>query len=206
MTDKEIVPHSETWTKVKKIEEAGTMALKGYNYSEISEVMDISPALAKNYIDEYRAILMDQSERDPYFLERIGFNTIKSLKEFDEIGKEAWETVEIATTNGMVGARVQALKLAMEVADKKARLHQLMSTSKADNDYIARTQRAETVNQIISKVIRDIVSECPNCRDKARVQLREAFAMMEEEGFDGPEEAAEHLDFQDAEVVESDPE
>jgi hypothetical protein len=98
-------------------------------------------------------------------------NTIKFLAELDELSKEAWETVTIATENEMVTARIQALKLALEVTTKKAQLHQLMSGGKtADGDYIARMNKAESVNQLLSDILRDVVSDCPRCSEQARVQ------------------------------------
>jgi len=102
----------------------------------------------------------------------------------------------------MVSARNQALKLCLDIATKKAQLHQLMGTAKTDGEYIARMQKAETVNQIISKVIRDIVANCEECKEKARPMLREAFSMMNDEGFESPKQAEESLDFEDAEIID----
>lgn len=199
------VSSSPTFDKMNMIQEAGKLSLKGYSNKDISEVLNITAKTAKSYVDEYIAILKKIGEDNPYFLEEIQFNTIKSLEEMNEISKEAWETVEIATNEGMVTARIQALKLALDVGVKKANLHQLMGGTNSDGDYIARMQKAESVNILLSKVIRDVVAECEVCRTKSRDMLREAFAMMEQEGtgFDSADEAAEHLDFEDAEVVDA---
>jgi len=146
--------------------------------------------------------LEHMAENDPYFLENLQYNTLKALAEFDEISKEAWESVELATREGMITARNQALKLAMEVATKKAQLHQLMGGKQTDSDYIARMQKAETVNQLISQVVRDVIADCEHCREKAAPMLKEAFRLMDdqEEFMDG-EQAANSVDFVDAEVV-----
>ena len=161
------------------VEEAGTLSIKGYNYSNIAELLEISPYKAKQYVQEYFRIIQSQADEDPYFLERVQQNTLRFLNELDEISKEAWETVNVATDNGMVTARTQALKLALEVTTKKAQLHQLMGGSKPDSEYIARMQKAESVNQILSEVLRDVVSDCERCRDMARIKLAEAFSLME---------------------------
>lgn len=193
-----------TFDKFKAIQEAGKLHLKGYSNIDIGEVLGLSTKVVKGYVAEYVGILKQLGEENPYFLEEIQFNTLKALDEMNEISKEAWETVEIATQAGMVGARIQALKLALDVGTKKANLHQLMGGTNSDGDYIARMQKAESVNILLSKVIRDVISDCEECRYKARGMLREAFALMEqseEEGFDSAEHAAEHLDFEDAEVV-----
>ena len=197
------IEQSETiFDKAKKVEQVGLLHLKGYSNSDIAELESISAPTVRDYISQYKVYLEHQAEDDPYFLEKVQFNTIKALAEFDEISKEAWETVEIATREGMVSARNQALKLCLDIATKKAQLHQLMGTAKTDGEYIARMQKAETVNQIISKVIRDVVANCEDCRGKARPMLREAFSMMDEGGFESPEEAEQSLDFEDGEVVD----
>jgi hypothetical protein len=146
---------------------------------------------AKEYIQEYKKILNKQADDDPYFLERIQFNTIKALQEFDQLSKEAWETVNIATDHGMVPARIQALKLAAEIANKKAQLHKLMSGVSGDNDYIARMQKAENVNQILSKILRDVISKYPHIADEVRRELAVAFDIMK----------STDEDIQDAEVI-----
>jgi len=188
--------------KARKVEQVGLLHLKGYSSSDIAELESISAPTVREYISQYKIFLENQAEEDPYFLEKVQFNTIKALAEFDEISKEAWETVEIATREGMVSARNQALKLCLDIATKKAQLHQLMGTAKTDGEYIARMQKAETVNQIISKVIRDIVANCEECKEKARPMLREAFSMMNDEGFESPKQAEESLDFEDAEIID----
>jgi len=172
--------HSDLLRQLELTEEAGILALKGYTYSNIGEILDVSPYKAKQYVEEYHAIIQELANEDPYFLEKIQYNTIKALREYDEISKEAWETVNIATDNGMVTARVQALKLAMECATKKAQLHQLMGGAvQSDVELIARMQKAERVNQLLSQVIRDVISEYPEIANKARLFLQEAFSIME---------------------------
>lgn len=182
--------------KARKVERVGLLGLKGYSISEISELESISANTVRDYINQYRIHLENTAESDPYFLEKVQFNTIKALAEFDEISKEAWETVEIATREGMVSGRNQALKLCLDIATKKAQLHQLMGGSKTDGEYIARMQKAETVNQIISKVVKDVIADCDVCKPKAQTALREAFAMMNSEEVDNSD------DIEDAEVVD----
>jgi hypothetical protein len=163
---------------VRDIEEAGLLHVKGYSYHEIATLLSISVAQAKSHVGEYKKILTKQADDDPYFLERVQYNTIKALQEFDQLSKEAWETVNIATDHGMVPARIQALKLASEIANKKAQLHKLMSGASSDSDYIARMQRAENVNQILSRILRDVISKYPEIADEVRRELAAAFDIM----------------------------
>lgn len=179
MSNLEHVKRETILDKIKDIEKAGVLHVKGYSYNEISSFLSISVTEAKNYIEEYRKIIQRQAEKDPYFLERIQFNTVKALQEFDQISKEAWETVSIATDHGMVAQRIQALKLAGDIATKKAQLHKLMSGgNQADAEYIQRMQKAESVNGILSRVLRDVVSNHPQIADEVRKELAIAFEIM----------------------------
>lgn len=179
MSNLEHVKRETILDKIKDIEKAGVLHVKGYSYNEISSFLSISVTEAKNYIEEYRKIIQRQAEKDPYFLERIQFNTVKALQEFDQISKEAWETVSIATDHGMVAQRIQALKLAGDIATKKAQLHKLMSGgNQADAEYIQRMQKAESVNGILSRVLRDVISNHPQIADEVRKELAIAFEIM----------------------------
>ena len=178
MSDIEQYKEKTLIDKLQDVEDAGLLHVKGYKYSEIASLLSISVKEAKENITEYKRILSRQADEDPYFLEKLQFNTIKALQEFDQISKEAWETVNIATDHGMVAARIQALKLAGDIATKKAQLHKLMGGNQADTEYIARMQRAESVNQVLSRVLRDVISKHPAIADEVRKELSIAFEIM----------------------------
>ena len=165
--------------RLELVDQIGGYHIKGYNVTEIASLMELDRTAVRSYIDEFKLILNRQAESDPYFLERVQLNTIKALSEFDQIGKEAWETVTIATDHGMVSARIQALKLAGEIAHKKAQLHQLMNNNQTDVEYVARMQRAESVNNLLSKIIRDVISQYPDIRDKVQRDLADAFEILD---------------------------
>lgn len=191
MSDIEPIREKTILEKIKDIEEAGLLYVKGYNYGEIATLLSISTTQAKEYIGEYKKLLERQAEDDPYFLERVQFNTIKALQEFDQLSKEAWETVNIATDHGMVPARIQALKLCGELASKKAQLHKLLGGNSSDSNYIQRMQKAESVNQILSRILRDVIAKYPQIADEVRRELAVAFEIMGQDD-----------DIQDAEVVD----
>lgn len=166
-------------SKIKDIEDAGIMHIKGYSYTEIGSLLSIGTNKAKEYVKEYTSLIQRQADDDPYFLERIQFNTLKALQEFDQLSKEAWETVNIATDHGMVAVRIQALKLASDIAGKKAQLHKLIGgASSTDGEYIARMQKAESVNQILSKILRDVIAKYPDIAEEVRRELEVAFEIM----------------------------
>lgn len=181
--------------KIKDIEKVGILHIKGYSNHEIASLMSLGIGEVKSYIDEYKNVIARQADNDPYFLERIQFNTIKALNEFDELTKEAWETVSIATDHGMVQHRIAALKLASDLATKKAQLHKLMTSgSSADGEYIQRMQKAENVNQILSRILRDVISKHPEIADEVRRELSLAFELMGQED-----------DFPDRTIVDAQP-
>lgn len=178
----EIEPVEKTiLDELAEIEQVGLLHVKGYSVHEISSLVNAPIERTKDMIAEYKKILNRQAELDPYFLEKIQFNTIKALQEFDQLSKEAWETINIATDHGMVPARIQAIKLAAEVATKKAQLHKLMGGNQADAQYISRMQKAENVNQILSKILRDVISKHPNIAEEVRKELEIAFEIMDVE-------------------------
>lgn len=182
--------------EIELIEEVGQLRNKGYNFTEIAKIKGMTPVKAKKLYGEYVNFINDAVQRDPDFLERVKENTLTTLNMFDNLNKEIWETIEIATDNGMLGERSKALKLAMELLDKKAKLQQLIG-GPTDSSLMYRLNKAEAVNTMLSSVIKEVVSGCDRCAPEARLRLAEAFAMM------GAEEEAMNADhIQDAEVVE----
>jgi len=181
MSDIERTESKTLIEKLRDVEEVGLLHIKGYSMHEIASLMALKTNDVKIYIDEYKKILNRQADEDPYFLERVQFNTVKALQEFDQLSKEAWETINIATDHGMVPARISAIKLAGELATKKAQLHKLLGINTSDGEYIARMQKAENVNQILSRVLRDVISKYPEIADAVRRELAIAFEIMAEE-------------------------
>lgn len=181
MSDIEPVKEKTLFDKIRDVEDVGLLHVKGYSNHEIASLLAMSSNDVKVYIEEYKKILNRKADDDPYFLERVQFNTIKALKEFDELSKEAWETINIATDHGMVAARIQAIKLAGELATKKAQLHKLMGGNNSDAEYIGRMQKAENVNQMLSRVLRDVISKFPEVADAVRRELSTAFEILEEQ-------------------------
>jgi hypothetical protein len=178
MSNIEHVKQKSLVEKIRDVEQVGLLHVKGYSMREISSLMTLPINDVKEYIDEYKLILNQTIEEDPFFLEKVQFHTIKALTEFDELSKEAWETINIATDNGMVAARIQAIKLAGDLATKKAQLHKLMGGNQTDGEYIARMQKAENVNQILSKILRDVISKHPSIAEEVRKELEIAFEIM----------------------------
>ncbi len=188
--------NTPSYDKLQEIDECGRMYLKGYNFKEISDLKGIDPRTAKNYVEEYNANLEKMAKDDPYFLDKIQLNTLRALGELNEVSKEAWESVELATRDGMISARIQAIRLGLDTAKAKAQIHQLLGGAGAsDGELIARMQRQESVNTILSRVISEVVADCDSCRNLARSKLKEAFAILDSGDFDTPEKVIASVDF-----------
>ncbi len=175
--EKREVSLPKTLEDLADVEEIGLLRLRGYNYVEIGKLKGIDPKNAKKKALEYQELLQYQAANDPDFMDRVQEHTIQFLKQYDDLSKEAWESVEIATTEGLIGARINAIKLAGEFLNQKGKLLQLMGAS-VDSSYIARMNRAESVNNMLSHVLKETVVDCPNCRDLVRMKLAEAFSLM----------------------------
>jgi hypothetical protein len=53
-----------------------------------------------------------------------------------------------------------------------------MGGNQTDGEYIARMQKAENVNQILSKILRDVISKYPEIAEEVRKELEIAFEIM----------------------------
>lgn len=185
--------------KIDHLEKVSELYLKGYKPSQIARALDISPAMAKNYVEQYKEAITNRVMEDPDFLDRIQDNTLEALEQIDLLIKEAWETYENAKELEMMNQQINLLKVAGDLTDKRNKLLQLVG-AKIDSGMTARMQKAEQVNFVVSSIIKDIISQCPNCRNEAQVRLAEAFRDMNR-----PEEAVElHRvgDAEDAIVIE----
>lgn len=185
--------------KIDHLEKVSELYLKGYKPSQIARALDISPAMAKSYVEQYKEAITNRVMEDPDFLDRIQDNTLEALEQIDLLIKEAWETYENAKELEMMNQQINLLKVAGDLTDKRNKLLQLVG-AKLDSGMTARMQKAEQVNFVVSSIIKDIISQCPNCRGQAQVRLAEAFRDMNR-----PEDAVElHRvgDAEDAIIIE----
>lgn len=186
--------------KIDNLEKVSELYLKGYKPAEIGRALTLSPAAVKGYIAEYKVYINRRVDEDPAFLDRLQENTIEALERLDNLIHEAWETYETCKTADMVNQQINLIKVAGELEDKRAKLLQLMG-AKADSGMMARMNKAEQVNGIVSRIIKDVVSDCPHCKLEVMPRLAEAFALMNK-----PEEAVDMEpmddDIEEAEIVE----
>lgn len=196
-----------TIERFEKMERAGDLHLKGYKYSEIARELDVTPQHAKHLITEYKDYVRGRVQEDPDFLDRLQENTMEMLDAFDMLIREAWENYETAKNAEMLNQATNLIKVIGDLQDRKSKLLQLMGV-KVDGGMMARMQKAEQVNDIVSGVIRDVVGECPRCRTEAQVRLAQAFSLMNkaDEAAEMELVAATDGDIVDAEVIDGDEE
>lgn len=185
--------------RFQNVEEAGRLFNKGYKFTEIARELNISNVQASALVREYKELLKLRAENDPDFLERITENTLEMMDSMDTILKEAWDTYRKAKDFDAINMMNTALKLTMDITERKAKLLQLMG-AKADGGNIARLNRAERVNEIVSSIIKEIIADCPKCRQLAQIKLAEAFTLM-----GNAEEGSTMEEFDDGEVLELEP-
>lgn len=186
--------------KIDMLEKVGELHLRSYKPTEIAQRLGISPAQAKSYIADYQSLVQRRVENDPDFLDRVAENTFEAIERLNELVREAWETYETAKDNDMINQQINLLKVFGDFEEKRSKLLQLMG-AKTDSGMMARMQRAEKVNEIVSRVIKEIVGDCPKCRAEVMPRLAEAFELMNrsEEAVDMREHGPSFID---AEVIE----
>jgi predicted transcriptional regulator len=165
--------------KAEQIQDVAALHFKGFSDSKIAEKLKISPATVKSAMAEYNAYIGKRAANDN-FLENFKENILVFEDQFNEINKHLWETIDEAQEAGVMSTKIQALRLAKDLTETKAKLLQLM-TPQMNSGYLEKSRRIERVNTILSSIIREIVSDCPRCSELAMGKLEEVFMMRGEE-------------------------
>jgi len=189
-----------TIEKVETLEKVAELYLKGYKPAEIARDLDLSPSQVRSHIKEYKEYIAGRVNEDPEFLDRLQENTLEALDRFDTLLREAWQTYETAKSADMLNQQINGMKLIKELEIERAKLLQLMG-AKVDSGMMARMQKAEQVNEIVSRIIKEVVAQCDHCKAEVMPRLAEAFAMMNKH-----DEAVDihpiEDDIEDVEIVE----
>lgn len=188
---------------IDNVEKVAELVNRGWKPGEIARHLNLKLPQVKKYISEYQEYLARRVEEDPEFLDRIQNNTLEALDRLDSLIKEAWETYDTAKAESLINQQINLLKVAGQFEQQRANLLQLMG-AKIDGGMNARMQKAERVNEIVSSIIKEVVSQCDHCKVEVMPRLAEAFAMMnrEEEAADMRPVNYEEDDIVDADVVE----
>jgi hypothetical protein len=163
--------------QIDELERVADLYLKGYKPAEIGRALHMTTVQVKRHISSYNELISIRIEDDPHFMDRLQENTVAALDKFDLLLKEAWETYETAKGADMLNQQLNAIKVIKELEIERAKLLQLMG-AKVDSGMLARMNKAEKVNNIVSTVIKEVVSQCPRCKLEVMPRLAEAFDLM----------------------------
>lgn len=163
--------------QIDDMERVADLHLKGYKPAEIGRALQLSTVQVKRYIDSYQQYISNRIDEDPEFMDRLQENTLAALDKFDMLIREAWETYETAKGADMLTQQLNGIKIIKELEIERAKLLQLMG-AKVDSGMLARMNKAEKVNEIVSRVIKEQISQCPKCKLEIMPRLAEAFDLM----------------------------
>ena len=184
--------------KFNELERVAELYLKSYKPNEIARALNITTAQAKAYIRDYKQIVSERVAEDPDFLDRVQENVSEALERLDTLVKEAWETYDTAKSADLINQQTNLLKVIGAFEQQRAAILQLLG-AKMDSGMMARMQRAERVNEIVSRIIKDVVAECDHCKTEVMPRLAEAFAAMGRE-----QEAADMRPVSDEPIIDTD--
>lgn len=160
--------------KVEEINKVASMHRKGYSNAEISKQLNLPVAKVKADLDEWSKYIEEKAASDPEILDRFLENTLAFEEELNDITKEIWEVIKKADEADVISTKIQALRLAKDLTDMKARLFQLLSP-RVDSGYIERSKRIERVNSMLSEIIRETISDCDRCSELAWRKLEDVY-------------------------------
>lgn len=180
-----------TLEKSEKIATAAQMYLKGSSYATIGKNLGVSSREAKALVEEWNVYISNKASNDPDMLDRFLENVLAYKEKLNLITEQAWSVADLADEHGAMTTKIQALRLAKDLAEMEARAMQLLS-NRMESGYIERMKRVERVNGILSSIIKEVVSDCEKCSTETWRRLQEAYSVMgtEDEGDAGnPDES-----------------
>lgn len=175
------------------MQQVGELVMEGNNLSQIASSLNITPYMAKKYRDNWRSWLAREAQENTDFTERAVQLVFETLENYDKLKRELWQTVEYCEDNDLPAQKITALKSIAQI--EKERAHVLQTSGiKADSHMVARMHKAERVNEGLSKILKEVVVHCDNCRAEVFSRLSEFM-----QDFNG---TVHPVDIIDAEVVE----
>ncbi len=144
-------------------EVASELFSKGYSIAEVSRGMRVSYNTARRYREWYEDQLAEEAMRDPRLLDDVLKNTLRALKELDEIRTAAWADYENAA---FAGSRAHFLRITLSAQEQRAKLFNLFGVKA---EYMAHVQRVAQVQQKLLTFLRDEL--CPEDRAKLEAVL-----------------------------------
>ena len=168
MSELEIAEHYDRMNKV--VEEL----LKGNNATQISKELGIARAEVVKHIDEWKSIVRNDNSIQSRAKEALA----AADQHYAMIINKAWETVEQADANSQYGTKAQALKLIADVEAK--RLDMLNKAGVLENSEIgSQIIETERKQKILVEILRDVSSQCDQCKVEVASRLAEVTGRVE---------------------------
>jgi len=165
--------------RAETISEVGKMHMQGQSISKISQKFELSTDTIKRYIKEWEGYVSQKAADNPEVLDNFLENVYRFDAEIDMMNAEIWDTIELAKEHGVHNTKLQALRLSKDLMETRARLFQLLSP-RMETGYIERMKKVERVNNILSGIIRETISECEHCRPMVFRKLEDIYRLNPE--------------------------
>lgn len=164
--------------KAELIQEVAQLSLQGHSAADIARQKGISAGTVRKYLQDWEDYIKTKAVENPEMFDKVLENSLRFIENYDLMLKNAWEVHDESRDAGVPATRLSALKIIQEITAQKARFFQLLGPRQETN-YLEKAKRAERVNELLSNILREVVSDCDRCMPLAWDMLREAFTMME---------------------------
>jgi hypothetical protein len=136
-----------------------TVYLTGKNETQISQELGIPRQRVVGYLNEWRGLIANN--------EAIRSRAREALagadQHYSRIISKAYEVVDEAGQNSNLGAKTNALKLIVDIEDKRIKMLREagMLENKELADELLETERKQ---EVLEKILKEVVAECSHCK------------------------------------------
>lgn len=158
--DKDIVLHLEEINKV------AAEYIKGNDETTISKELDIPRNRVVKLLNEWRGMIANN--------EAIRARAKEALagadQHYNHLIRKAYEVIEDADTAGNLGAKTNALKLILDIENK--RMDMLQKAGLLENKELAdQLLEQERKQEILVNILKDVVGSCSTCKYEVAKRL-----------------------------------
>lgn len=140
--------------------------LTGKNETQISKELGMSRQRVVGYLNEWRGLISNN--------EAIRSRAKEALAGADQhytrIISKAYEVVDEAGVNSNLGAKTNALKLIVDIEDKRIKM--LREAGMLENKELAEELVAtEKKQEVLENILKEVVSDCSHCKTEVMRRL-----------------------------------
>lgn len=141
-------------------EQVASLYLQGYSNREISKQLSLTGKETTQLLEGWKNILRKEAQSATQIKDRVLDILIEADAAWSKINKEAWNTVEQADQQGMLGQKIAALKLAEQVTKNR---NQAFSSAgiNQDTDLIDEMNETQRKQDILIGILREIKTKYP---------------------------------------------